>query len=295
MRQFVKLSGVIAMSLTLAGGLTACGGMFTADKAPTESDVLLGQEGRTLWESGLQYVKIVDRDVAGVANEHPAIISSDELKTVLSSIYVNERIGLKKVDNPLFSASELPILSAAIASGLSQADSSEDINFVSIGTHPSALAKERKTNTGRIFISGGRLNIVFGKVHELYRDKDPLTNQEIDRRVNPLKPGTRKSESDDMSGRIVLDKGQSLFLDPETGKERKDWIVIDIATVLAAAKERKTGADGTLSPELLDDIVRTKQETGNLNEDVSSMKEVLFEMTGEIERLKQQIEELKNK
>jgi hypothetical protein len=39
--------------------------------------------------------------------------------------------------------------------------------------------------------------------------------------------------------------------------------------------------------------VRTKQETGNLNEDVNSMKEVLFEMSGEIDRLKKEIEALK--
>ncbi len=293
MRKFVKFSGVIAMSLALTTGLTACGGMFTADKAPTEDDVLLSQDGRTLWESSLEYVKIVNRDVAGVANEHPAAISSDDLKTVLGAIYVSERIGLKRVENPLFSASELPILSTALSSGLSQADTSEDINFVSIGIHPAALAKERKTNTGRVFIRDGRLNIVFGMVHETFRDKDLATGQEIDRRLNPLKPGSRNVEATMGSARIVLDKGQSLYQDPESGEERADWIVIDIATVLATAKARQGEDQGDISPELLEDIVRTKQETGNLNEDVNSMKEVLFEMSGEIDRLKKEIEALK--
>jgi len=294
MRTIVKLSGIIAVSIALTGGLTGCG-MLSRDKPATDADILMGQEGRTLWESSLQYVKIVNRDIAsGIANEHPASISSDELRSVLAALYVNERTGLTMSENPLFSSSELQILSTAIASGLSQAASNEDINFVSIGTHKGLIAKERKTNTGRVFMSGGRLNIVFGLIHDLYREKDPATGQEIDRRINPLLPGKRTSDSN-LATRVALDSGQSFYLDPETGKERSDWLVIDIATVLATAKERKTGEDGTISPELLEDLARSKQETGNLSQDVGNMKEILFDMSGEIERLKKEIEDLKAK
>jgi hypothetical protein len=143
-------------------------------------------------------------------------------------------------------------------------------------------------------MSGGRLNIIFGLIHELYREKDLATGQEIDRRINPLVPGKRKSDSN-LATRVALDSGQSFYLDPETGKERSDWLVIDIATVLATAKERKSGDDGTISPELLEDIVRNKQENGNLRQDVGNMKEILFDMSGEIDRLKKEIEELKAK
>ena len=292
MRTIVKLSGIIAISIALTGGLAGCG-MLSKDKPATDTEILMGQEGRTLWETGLQYVKIVNRDVtSGVANEHPATISSDELHTVLGALYVNERTGLTVSEEPLFSSNELRILSTAIANGLSQATPSEDINFVSIGAHKGLIAKERKTNSGRVFMSDGRLNIIFGLVHELYRDKNPATGQEIDRRINPLLPGTRKTDSNP-SIRVALDSGQSFYLDPETGKERSDWLVIDIPTVLATAKERKTGDDGTISPELLEDIVRNKQETGNLRQDVGNMKEILFDMSGEIERLKKEIEDLK--
>lgn len=294
MRTIVKLSGIIAVSIALTGGLAGCG-MLSADKPATDADILMGQEGRTLWESTLQYVKIVNRDVAsGISNEHPASISSDELRTVLGAMYVNERTGFTSSENPLFSASELQILSTAIASGLSQAAPNEDVNFVSIGSFKGLIAQERKTNTGRVFMSGGRLNIIFGLIHELYREKDLATGQEIDRRINPLLPGKRKSDSD-LATRVALDSGQSFYLDPETGKERSDWLVIDIATVLATAKERKTGDDGTISPELLEDIVRNKQENGNLRQDVGNMKEILFDMSGEIDRLKKEIEDLKAK
>ncbi|NOQ94634.1 MAG: hypothetical protein GQ547_08385 [Methylophaga sp.] len=297
MRKIVKLGSVIAVSVMLAGGLTACGGggMFTRDKAKTDAEIVLGQEGRTLWESGLQYAKIVDHDVAGITNDHPLAISSDELRTVLSSLYITQKSFISKnKELPLFSRAELQTLSVAIANGLSQADSSEDINFVSIGSHKGVIAKERKTITGRVFMSEGRLNIVFGLVHELFREKDIATGQEIDRRIHPLSPGTRKSEAR-MPIRVALDSGQSFYLDPETGKERADWLVIDIATVLAEAKKRKTGDTSSVTPELLEDIAQSKQDAGNLREDVGGIKEILFEMSDEIERLKQQIEELKAK
>ncbi|MDH5357529.1 MAG: hypothetical protein OEY48_01380 [Gammaproteobacteria bacterium] len=295
MRQFVKFGGIIAVSLVLLTGMSGCGGgLFTPDKPASEADILLGQDGHTLWESNLQYVKIVNRDMAGLANEHPAALTAEELRTVLSSLYVSKRVVLKQVEDPLFSIGELQILSTAIANGLGQAQPEEDINFVTIGAHRGAIAKERKTNSGRVFISGGRLNIIFGLVHEEFREKDRATGQEIDRRLHPLLPGTRLADSKP-NIRVVLDKGQSYYLDPETGKERTDWLVIDIATVLATAKERKEGDTGDVSPELLEDVARSKQATGNLRHDVSNIKEILFELSDEIERLKQQIEELKSK
>lgn len=292
MHKLVKLGSVIAISTILVGGLTACGGLLTRDKPKTDAEIIQGQEGRTLWESKLQYVKIVDRDLQGLANEHPASLSTDELRTVLSSLYVGESSFFKKKEVPLFAMSELHILSTAIANGLSQASPSDDINFVSIGSHQGMMAKESKTTTGRVFISGGRLNIVFGLVHENYSEKDKLTGQEIDRRLHPLVPGTRKYEAN-LHTRIALDKGQSLYLDPETGKERADWLIIDIATVLATAAERGGKDDGKVSPELLEDVARSKQEASNLRDDVSNIKAILFEMSDEIEELKKQLEAAK--
>lgn len=292
MYKIVKLGSVIVASIIL----TACGGgLFTPDKPLTETEMLLGQDGRTLWEAKLQYVKIVNRDMPGLANDHPEILSSDELRTVLGSLYVTEKSLFKQTEVPLFSRGELQILSTTIASGLSQAQANEDINFVSIGSHAGGLAKESKTTTGRVFMSGGRMNIIFGLIHEPFRDKDLTTGQPIDRRINPLLPGKRTFDSQP-AVRVALDSGQSYYLDPETGKERTDWIVIDIATVLATAKERKSGETaGSLTPELREDIARSKQEARNLRYDVSNIKEILFELRDEIDRLNQQIEVLQDK
>jgi hypothetical protein len=292
MRRIVKFSSIAAVSLMVAGGLSGCG--LTRDAAPTDDEIVLGQDGRTLWEARLQYVKIVDRDKPGIANEHPESITSDELRTVFSSLYVSQKSLFGETQSPVFSSAELQVLSATIPNGLSQAGPEEDITFVTIGTHKGTIAKERKTTTGRVFMSGGRLNIVFGLVHEIYRDKDPITNQPIDRRLHPLLPGSRKFDAN--SGiRVALDEGQAHYVDPETGEERSDWIIIDIATVLAIAKERGSGDDGRVSPELLEDVARSKQETGNLREDVGNLKGILFDMSDEIDRLKKEIEDLKEK
>jgi predicted RNase H-like nuclease (RuvC/YqgF family) len=71
--------------------------------------------------------------------------------------------------------------------------------------------------------------------------------------------------------------------------------VLDIATVLANAKNRKGEDDGRVSPELLEDVARNKQENANLRDDVSAMKEIIFDMNDQIDTLKQQIEDLKAK
>lgn len=295
MWQFVKYSGVITIILMLVGGLAGCsGGLFERDKPATDLDILQGQDGRSLWESNLQFVRIVDRDIAGPANEHPTTISVEEMRTILSSLYVTERVGLRKSENQVFSAGELQVLSTALASGLSQAQTNEDITFVTIGSHPGVIANEQKTTSGRVFISGGRLNIVFGLIHELYRKKDPATQQPIDRRLHPLLPGTRKFDSKPHA-RIALDKGQANYFDSETDKERTDWLVIDIITVLKAAAKRKGVQDGSLSPELRADIANSKQAVGNLRHDIGNIKEIIFELSDELERLQQQIESLKAK
>lgn len=291
MRGIVKYSAVAVLSVALSVGLTGCGNPLA--KKSDETEVALA--GDTLFEAGLQYVKIVDRDVSGVANDHPVAITADEMRTVLDSVYVQEKTMFKERQAPMFSPGEVQILGSTLSSGLARATQSQDLTFVMLGVHPGLIAKERLTNTGRVFMSGGRLNIVFGKAHEEFREKDRYTGQDIDRRINPLLPGTRNSEAD-LTVPLVLDQGQSFYIDPETGKERKDWIVIDVATVLAAAAERQSELQsGQISPEMIEDIARTKQETNNLRGDMANIKEVLFEMSDKLDRLSRELDELKSK
>jgi hypothetical protein len=289
MRGFVKYSATIAAVVMLSVGLSGCG-TLKRDAPKTE----ISAEGKTVFEAGLQYVQIENRDVAGLANDHPLSISSENMRTVLESIYVSETVLFKERQSPLFSAYELQVLSNALSSGLARAESNEDVTFVMIGSHQATISKEQMTTSARVFYSGGRLNFIFGKVREIYRDKDPVTGQAIDRRTNPLLPGTRRVDSEP-NIRVALDNGQSYYTDPETGKERTDWIILDIPTVLATMAERKAeGQDGFLSPELREDIARNKQETSNLREDMANIKEVLFEMSDKLDKLQKELDTMKS-
>ncbi|ODN68350.1 MULTISPECIES: hypothetical protein [Methylophaga] len=287
MQGIVKYSSIIALSMAMTVGLSACGNPFSK-KSSNDNEVVMSQSGPKLWESNLQYVRLVERDQPGT-NQHPLPINSDEMREVLSSLYVNQRVLLRTQQVPLFSPGELQILSSTLAQGLSRAQPNEDITFVTLGVHAGAIAAERKTNSGRVFIdSNGRLNIIFGLVHQEYRDKDQITGQDIDRRVNPLLPGSRRSDSRPAT-QVVLDNGQSYY--EVDGSERSDWLIIDIPTVLATAAERKGQDTGALTPEMREEIARTKRQTDNLTDDVANIKEVLFEMSEQLEQLKQQLEE----
>jgi hypothetical protein len=286
MRGLVKYSGIVALSMTMMLGLSACGGSSKEDTP----EVIVTSEGKVLFESDLQYVKVVPRDQSGVANQHPYPIAEEDLRTVLSSLFVNQRVLLRDQQIPLYSPGELQILASGISRGLAIAETGEDVTYVTLGVHQGAIARERKSNTGRVFIDGqGRLNIIFGLVQAEYRTKDAYTGQEIDRRVNPLLPGTRRVDSEP-NARVALDNGQAYYVDPASGEERSDWLVIDIPTVLATARERQSdSADGTLSPELREDIARNKRDNQILRDDMANLKEILFEMSAEIEALREEL------
>lgn len=287
MRGILKLSTTIGVIVMLSLGLSACGG------SPQKEGPEIVTEGKTVFEAGLQYVQIENSKKAGIANDHPLSISSENIRTVLESLYISDTVLFKERQSPLFSAYELQVLSPALSSGLARAETNQDVTFVLIGNHRSTLAAERETNTGRVFFSGGRLNIIFGEVRELYREKDPITNQPIDRRVNPLLPGSRTSDSEP-ERQIVLDNGLSFYIDPNTGKERKDWVVIDIPTVLATVAQREAEAgEGFLSAEQKEAIARNTQETNNLRDDMANIKEVLFEMSDKLDKMQKQMDDLK--
>ena len=287
MRGLVKYSGIVALSMTMMLGLSACGGSSNKTEVP---EVIVTDDAKILYETGLQYVKVIPRDVPGVANQHPFQIAEDDMRTVLSSLYVSDRVFFQDRQIPLFAPGELQILSSGLSRGLAIAESGEDLTYVTIDMHPGAISRESKTNSGRVFIdSQGRLNIIFGLVQELYRERDPITRQEIDRRVNPLLPGTRKFDSEPAL-QVALDNGQSYYVDPETGEERTDWLVIDIPTVLATARERAgESAEGKLSPELREDIARNKRDSQILRDEMANIKEILFEMSAEMEALREEL------
>ena len=67
-------------------------------------------------------------------------------------------------------------------------------------------------------------------------------------------------------------------------------MVIDIPTVLATAQERAGDAnEGLITPELREDIARNKRDNQILRDDMANIKEILFEMSAEIEALREEL------
>mgnify|MGYP005839070371 CR=1 FL=1 len=280
MYQFVRLGWIITVSILLTASLSACS-LDLFDREP-QSEATPIESRQKVWQSGQQYVEIVSAEAT--SNQHPVIITEQVLKTVLSSLYVKERFILRSYRNPVYSVREQQILSTALANALKQARRDEDVTFMMLAMHPDAFGNKQKVNSGRIFIDdAGRLNIIFAALHEDYSGTDSISDLSI---------ATRR-QGTDLNAVIDLGIGQTFYVDPNTGEQRQDWVMIDIPAVLANKQDSSITNTRYVSPELLQDVAQGKQEAGNLRQEVSSMKEVLFELTDEVQRLRKEVKELK--
>ncbi|ADJ27025.1 hypothetical protein [Nitrosococcus watsonii] len=279
-RQFLglKLSFICFFILCLV----ACGGNSVIKEKAGRNE-----EGQILWQAGEQYVRLSPSDGA-VGNQHPAAVTPEEMRVVLESLFVPERRFIRKKLNPVFSPGEIQVLSSALSQGLALAGPNQDVTFVTIGIQQGTFAKVRKANTGRVFFRDGKLNIIFGMLHDEVRDQDRQTGEEIDRRLHPFVIGSRLFETK-LSDVIALGEGKAFYLDPESGEEREDWLVLDIPTLVANAKADPNTPPGKqqVDSPLAEDIERSKQETQSLKEDLAKVKEVLFELKEELLELQQ--------
>lgn len=183
---------------------------------------------RRLWQSRDQFVALESQDssssMKSAPNQHPFDISSDRLTALLASLEV--RTPDSKGIQPLFTTSALETLVPELQSGLSKAKPAEDVTFAVIGLHTAlfGFAKTPKVTTGRMFVSDGRINIIFGMVQKDFSERD-------DRRLSPFTPGTRQSvASGDWT--IMPQNGQDMTL------VRRDWVAFGQAwkpTVTKAA------------------------------------------------------------
>jgi hypothetical protein len=258
--------------------LVACG----SDRV-TRERVDSSEEARVLWEAGEQYVRLSSSDRI-VDNQHPAAIAAEDMRTVLESLLVPERHFISKKLYPVFSPAEIQVLSSALTQGLALAQPNQDITFMTIGTQQGIFAKVRNANTGRVFFKDGKLQIIFGMIHKEVRDQDLQTGEQIDRRLHPFVVGSRLFETE-LSSIVALENGQAFYLDPESGKEREDWLVLDIPTIVNKADHN--ASDEQINPSLLEDITRSKQETQNLKKDLANIKEVVFELKERLLELQQ--------
>ena len=187
--RFTAVGRWAVTALVLAWGVAGCAALRPAGA---------GQEGRTVWESRDQFVRVVPREDGAeggrTADARQATVTAPDLQRLFGSIRFVPREG--GAPGPLFTATELAVLGEEVGKGLGQARSDEEVTFAVFGYYPvlHGLAKETRVTTGRVFLQDGELNLILGQVREDVNDRD-------DRRLFPFVPGSRQKVAH-LPGRI---------------------------------------------------------------------------------------------
>jgi hypothetical protein len=156
--------------------------------------------------------------------DQPVDISSEQMKKILTSIrysraWVNlpGSLGKKTTkDYDLFTAEEVGELSVYLAKALSQADSSQWVDFsLECFRGKSFIGLDRLTD-GIAFVQDGKLNLVFRNVSETLSANEDSVNDS-----DPFKyyPGSSK---------LIVGPGQELGK-TKKGKATKNWMIIPLA------------------------------------------------------------------
>jgi hypothetical protein len=212
------LRGLLAIALLCAS--------FAALGAKERHD-----EGVVLWQGEKeQWVRLERQDGSGTPNEHPSQIAPSDLVSFLSSLSVDEDGDV----TPVFASDEAQTVSDWIARGLAQAHPDQDITFRTTGTRPLSgrLLKSAKVNSGRVFVQGGKLNLILGEVHGSYKKRSVYGQWEED--FSDLRSASRSAE-EKHDWRVVVPAG--VDLQTTNGTERGDWLVVAterLATVTAS-------------------------------------------------------------
>jgi len=186
----------------------------------------------------MDYVKLTPQDIVDNSNEHPSDIGLFALRNVFSGISYRKdsffRLGDDKV-LPVFNKKQVDILSRNVAKALKQAGPGEDVGFVVSGLQESFIGKDTLTTSGRLFIRGNKLNIIFSHINIDYKnlldrrtvgEKIPKSDHISDNAyiTSPIEPGSRRKKAD-LDVEIIQDEGIQLI------SNRDDWIQINIGTV----------------------------------------------------------------
>lgn len=166
------------------------------------------------------FLRIETRGSQAQPSAQPVQLTEEQVATALASIRIQ---GFKET-TLLFSEDEIRRFAPAIAIGLAKANAYQDLAFVSTGQHAwSGLMAPLLANSGRIFFSEGRLNLILGSAHVDF--------------LSDLRQGSRQAPRFDLGSRgtrspkvtiVGVDKGDAKII-------REDWVAIAIGDAVAPA------------------------------------------------------------
>jgi hypothetical protein len=222
--------------LALASGVITL--VCAAAVAPAATEAPGGSV--VLWSHADQWVKIEPQDdPSAVPNDHPARLGGEAITAALAALQVrlvDPDTGTES-HRPVFTPDELGNLAPHVAAGLAKAGPRQDVTFSTIDGRPLAaggLIRKPGVNAGRIFLSDGQLNVIFGELQSGYRKKNVYGQRSED--FTPRRQGSR-SEATEQKWILAAGPGLEFHSAPD-GTVRNDWAVIDTAVarseVLAA-------------------------------------------------------------
>lgn len=216
-------AGIAATTFTAAMCLTlsACAGSDTEN-----TDKLIYATGRPIYKAGEQdqekvtaviwdqgeygFVRIERGEPSASPNDHPVRLNAEEIEAVLEELEVRQNGGKGR---PVFDKGNLDEFSERIVEALAQAGPGEDVTFAIASQGQFAIFGPRRVSTGRMFYQDGRLNVIFGLVHENLDSELRATGI-----LRPLTPGSRAGRV--QTGWSVEPGDSTRYADAG----RQDWI-----------------------------------------------------------------------
>ncbi|MET0382823.1 MAG: hypothetical protein ABW032_05315, partial [Burkholderiaceae bacterium] len=159
-------------------------------------------------------IEPIERDAP--PNDQPAAVDPERMRAALAGVH--GQFQALTPATPVFSADELAEIASPLASALAKASPAEDVTFRVLGSHGLFGSYSPTTATaGRVFVRGGKLNLIFGVVRSTYETSDHHDTS------SKGAPGRRKSR---------VEYGWELQGDGAQAVDRRgDWLQFDLANL----------------------------------------------------------------
>src|ERR1043165_962258 len=176
--QMMKASGML---IVIVGAWLVC--QFTACVGPLRQTTVFEQGDLRI---GIESDLTTERTTPPSANDHPYRISVDAMRRLLRSIEVSGYggviLGVFQAPRPIpvFTSSELDMISAPIAQAFLQAGGNQRV-FFSIPSNKPAYPNDREKTAGALFFRDGYLHVLLSD-HYAFSAADPGGGEQRDPR-----------------------------------------------------------------------------------------------------------------
>ena len=196
------------------GAVAGCGALQQPPGGPVVRYEYKRPDGRA-------FVRIEAIERGAAPNDHPATVRPDQVRLALSGVQ-EKNAQVFGADEPVLDAGEIDEIAPPLAAALAAATPAQDVTFAVVGSHGLFGDRSPQTaTTGRAFVRGGKLNIVFGLARSAYEAVD------ISGTLNQVVPGQRNAR---------VEYGWTLAASGAQPVDRRgDWLAFDIAGLSAAA------------------------------------------------------------